>query len=308
MKNKILLGIVIFLSLVLIFLSLEVKKTYFEPLPLEKGEEPITIRLLDKSSNTIESIHLEDYIIGVVASEMPATFEIEALKAQAVAARSYALYKKESRKDLDYDLVIGVSDQAYSNNEKLLMRWGLAFFTNYLKIRDAVLATKGEILTYEGKVINAFYFSMSNGYTEDSSLVFSEQLPYLERVESRWDNSSLENFEVNKTISKKEFCSLLEVTCEEIDIQEIKRSDSNRVLTIKINGKEMKGTEVRTALNLRSTDFDITVNENDVIITTRGFGHGVGMSQYGANGMAKEGKNYQEILTHYYKNTEITKK
>ena len=308
MKNKILLGIVIILSIILVFLSLEVKKTYFEPLPLQEGEEPITIRLLDKSSNTIMSIHLEDYIIGVVASEMPASFEIEALKAQAVAARSYALYKKESRKDLDYDLVIGVSDQAYSNNEKLLMRWGLAFFTNYLKIRDAVLATKGEILTYEGKVINAFYFSMSNGYTEDSSLVFSEQLPYLERVESKWDNSSLENFEVNKTISKKEFCSLLEVTCEEIDIQEIKRSDSNRVLKIKINGKEMKGTEVRTALNLRSTDFDITLNENDVIITTRGFGHGVGMSQYGANGMAKEGKNYQEILTHYYKNTEINKK
>ena len=308
MKNKILLGIVIILSIILVFLSLEVKKTYFEPLPLQEGEEPITIRLLDKSSNTIMSIHLEDYIIGVVASEMPASFEIEALKAQAVAARSYALYKKESRKDLDYDLVIGVSDQAYSNNEKLLMRWGLAFFTNYLKIRDAVLATKGEILTYEGKVINAFYFSMSNGYTEDSSLVFSEQLPYLERVESKWDNSSLENFEVNKTISKKEFCSLLEVTCEDINIQEIQRSDSNRVLKIKINEKEMKGTEVRTALNLRSTDFDITLKENDVIITTRGFGHGVGMSQYGANGMAKEGKNYQEILTHYYKNTEINKK
>ena len=308
MKNKILLGIVIILSIILVFLSLEVKKTYFEPLPLQEGEEPITIRLLDKSSNTITNIHLEDYIIGVVASEMPATFEIEALKAQAVAARSYALYKKESRKDLDYDLVIGVSDQAYSNNEKLLMRWGLAFFTNYLKIRDAVLATKGEILTYEGKVINAFYFSMSNGYTEDSSLVFSEQLPYLESVESRWENSSLENFEVKKTISKKEFCSLLEVSCEEINIQEIKRSDSNRVLKIKINEKEMKGTEVRTALNLRSTDFDITLKENDVIITTRGFGHGVGMSQYGANGMAKEGKKYQEILTHYYKNTEITKK
>ena len=195
MKNKILLGIVIILSIILLFLSLEVKKTYFDPLPTEEGEKVINIRLLDKSSNTITNIHLEDYIIGVVASEMPASFEMEALKAQAVAARSYALNKKESRKDLDYDLVVGVSDQAYSTNEKLLMRWGISFFSNYLKVREAVLSTKGEILTYEGSVINAFYFSMSNGYTEKSSLVFSEQLPYLESVESKWDNSSLDNFE-----------------------------------------------------------------------------------------------------------------
>ena len=307
MKNKILLGIVILLSLILIIMSLEVKKTYFDPLPTEEGEEVITIRLLDQSSNTITNIHLEDYIIGVVASEMPASFEIEALKAQAVATRSYALNKKESRKNLDYDLVVGVSDQAYSTNEKLLMRWGISFFTNYLKVREAVLSTKGEVLTYEGKVINAFYFSMSNGYTEKSSLVFSEQLPYLESVESKWDNSSLDNFEVQKTISKKEFCSLLEISCEPIEIQEINRSESNRVLNITINNKTWKGTEIRTILGLRSTDFDIDIKENNVEITTKGFGHGVGMSQYGANGMAKENKTYQEILTYYYKNTEISK-
>ena len=178
MKNKILLGIVIILSIVLIFISIKVKKTFFSPLPLEEGEKPIVIRLLNDKDHNVTNLFLEDYIIGVVSSEMPSSFEMEALKAQAVAARSYAMYKKEARKNLDYDLVIGVSDQAYSTNEQLLKRWNLAFFPNYLKVREAVLSTKGEIITYEGNVINAFYFSMSNGYTEDSSLVFSELSSY----------------------------------------------------------------------------------------------------------------------------------
>ena len=307
MKNKILLGIVIILSIVLIFISLKVKKTFFSPLPLEEGEKPIVIRLLNDKDYNVTNLFLEDYIIGVVSSEMPSSFEMEALKAQAVAARSYAMYKKEARKNLDYDLVIGVSDQAYSTNEQLLKRWNLAFFPNYLKVREAVLSTKGEIITYEGNVINAFYFSMSNGYTEDSSLVFSEQLPYLESVESKWDNASLGNFEFAKTLSKEEFCQKLEMNCDNIEISEVKKSDSGRVLSITINNHSFKGTEVRSKLGLRSTDFEIQINSNDVVITTKGFGHGVGMSQYGANGMAKEGRNYKDILTYYYKNTEISK-
>ena len=170
-----------------------------------------------------------------------------------------------------------------------------------------MLSTKGEIITYEGNVINAFYFSMSNGYTEDSSLVFSEQLPYLESVESKWDNASLGNFEFAKTLSKEEFCQKLEMNCDNIEISEVKKSDSGRVLSITINNHSFKGTEVRSKLGLRSTDFEIQINPNDVVITTKGFGHGVGMSQYGANGMAKEGRNYKDILTYYYKNTEISK-
>lgn len=307
MRNKILLGIVIILSLILIFISIKVKKIYFEPLPIEEGETKIVIRLLNPNNNTVTNINLEDYIIGVVSSEMPSSFEFEALKAQAVAARSYAINKKQMRTGLDYDLIIGVSDQAYSTNEQLLKRWNIAFFSNYLKVRDAVLATKGEVLTYEGNVINAFYFSMSNGYTENSSLVFSEQLPYLESVESKWDNNSLGNFEYEKTISKQEFCNNLEIKCDNIEITNVEKSDTGRVLWITINDKTFKGTEVRTKLGLRSTDFTIELKDNEVSITTKGFGHGVGMSQYGANGMAKEGNNYKEILAHYYKNTEISK-
>ena len=306
MRNKILLGIVVILTIVLIVVVVSVKETYFEPLPVSEGETPVIIRLLDTSTNTINELNLEDYIVGVVAAEMPASFNLEALKAQAVAARTYAMYKKETR-NLDYDLVIGTSDQAYQNNKQLLDKWGLSFFTYYLKVRDAVLATKGEILTYDGNVINAFYFAMSNGYTENSELVFQEALPYLNSVPSAWEDESLNNYEYTKTMTKEEFCTNLGIACDTIEIKDIVRSDANRVLNITINNQVYEGTTVRSKLGLRSTDFEIELTENSVNITTRGYGHGVGMSQYGANGMASEGYTYDEILKYYYQNTQIEK-
>lgn len=308
MKNKILLGVVVFLSFILIAVVRHEKKTnYYFPMnsAVENDENPQTIRLLDENSNTITTVNLEDYIIGVVAAEMPASFETEALKAQAVAARTYAMYKKEHR-NLDYDCIIGTKDQAYKNNEALLKQWNIGFWNKYLKIREAVLATKNEVLTYNDEIINAFYFSMSNGKTENSELVFQEAKPYLKSVESKWDNNSINNYEVTKTITKQEFCEKLNISCENIQISNEKRSDSNRILSISINGKDFKGTEVRTKLGLRSTDFQITSFENNVEIITKGFGHGVGMSQYGANGMAQEGSDYQTILNHYYQNTKIS--
>lgn len=306
MRNKILLGVVAVLTVILIVVVINVKETYFEPLPVSDGESPITIRLLDTSNNTISEINLEDYVVGVVAAEMPASFDMEALKAQAVAARTYAMYKKETR-NLDYDLVIGVSDQAYQNNKQLLDKWGLSFFNYFLKVRDAVLTTKNEILTYEGEVINAFYFAMSNGYTENSELVFQEDLPYLNSVPSTWEDESLNNYEVTSSISKEEFCTSLGITCEQIEIKDIERSNANRVLNITINNQVFEGTTVRQKLGLRSTDFEIEIVDNNVQITTKGYGHGVGMSQYGANGMAKDGYTYEEILKYYYQNTEIKK-
>lgn len=304
MRNKILLGVVAVLTIILIVVVISVKETYFEPLPVSDGESPITIRLLDTSNNTISEINLEDYIVGVVAAEMPASFDMEALKAQAVAARTYAMYKKETR-NLDYDLVIGVSDQAYQNNKQLLDKWGLSFFNYFLKVRDAVLETKNEILTYEGEVINAFYFAMSNGYTENSELVFQEDLPYLNSVPSTWEDESLNNYEVTSSMSKEEFCTSLGITCEQIEIKDIEKSNANRVLNITINNQAFEGTTVRQKLGLRSTDFEIEIVDNNVQITTKGYGHGVGMSQYGANGMAKDGYTYEEILKYYYQNTEI---
>ena len=304
MKNKILLAVVFILTAILLIVSLSIKKVT-EPIVVEEGKEPIIIRLLDESTNEITNINLEDYIIGVVAAEMPASFELEALKAQAVAARTFAMYKKETR-NLDYDLIKGVKDQAYKDNKTLLAQWKVNFFTNYLKIRQAVEETQGQVLTYNGEVINAFYFSMSNGYTENCELVFAQDLPYLNSVSSKWDNESLNNYSYTINFSKEDFCSSLGITCDNVEIQDITRSDSNRVLTITINNQTFKGTEMRSKLGLRSTDFDIVINESGVTITTRGYGHGVGMSQYGANGMAKESYSYEEIVKYYYQNTEIT--
>lgn len=305
MKNKILLAVVCILTAILFIVIFSVKEVT-SSIPVLEGETPIIIRLLNESDNSITEINLEDYIIGVVAAEMPASFEMEALKAQAIAARTFAMYKKNTR-NLNYDLIIGTKDQAYKDNKTLLAQWNVNFFSNYLKIREAVETTKNQVLTYNNEIINAFYFSMSNGYTENCELVFSQDLPYLNSVSSEWDNESLNNYSFTKTISKQEFCSSLEISCETIEIKDVTRSNSNRVLSITINEKTFKGTEVRTKLGLRSTDFTIEIIDDTVNITTKGYGHGVGMSQYGANGMAKAGYTYEQILKHYYQNTEITK-
>ena len=306
MKNKILLAVVLILTIILFIVTKNVKQIYFEPVPVSDKTKKITVNLLNESDGSIKNVNIEDYIIGVVAAEMPASFEPEALKAQAVAARTYAMYKKETR-NLDYDLIIGTKDQAYQTNEELLKKWGISFFKNYLKVRDAVLATEGEILTYNGQTINAFYFSMSNGYTENVESVFKSDLPYLKSVPSTWDNESIKNYEFTKTISKEDFCKSLEIPCDNIKIENIQKTSSNRVASLTINDKTFLGTKVRSLLGLRSTDFTIECLDNDIKITTKGYGHGVGMSQYGANGMAKENQNYKEILNYFYQNTEISK-
>lgn len=306
MKNKILLAVVLILTIILFIVTKNVKQIYFEPVPVNDKTKKITVNLLNESDGSIKNVNIEDYIIGVVAAEMPASFEPEALKAQAVATRTYAMYKKETR-NLDYDLIIGTKDQAYQTNEELLKKWGVSFFKNYLKVRDAVLATEGEILTYNGQTINAFYFSMSNGYTENVESVFKSDLPYLKSVPSTWDNESIKNYEFTKTISKEDFCKSLEIPCDNIKIENIQKTSSNRVASITINDKTFLGTKVRSLLGLRSTDFTIECLDNDIKITTKGYGHGVGMSQYGANGMAKENHNYKEILNYFYQNTEISK-
>ncbi len=300
MNNKILLLIVVLLTGVFLVVSSKYHTTFFM---VDDKSQNITIK--DKESNTLENIDLEDYVIGVVAAEMPASFEIEALKAQAIAARTYAVYKMNNSNQ-DYDVVTDVSNQSYITVEKMKEKWGNDFSKYYAKVKDAVNETRNKILTYNGEVIEAFYFAMSNGYTEDASLVFSEDKEYLQSVASVYDNANLKNFLVTKSISKQEFCQSLKITCNNINIQNIKRSNSNRVNEITINNQVFKGTEVRKALALRSTDFTINVNNQDIEITTKGYGHGVGMSQYGANGMAKEGKNYEEILTYYYKNVKLS--
>ena len=173
------------------------------------------------------------------------------------------------------------------------------------KIKNAINDTKGKIMLYDGKVIKSYYFAMSNGYTEDVKLVFSENREYLESVESIYDKK-VKNFEVKKEFTKEEICSSLKIDCKELLFDNIIRSNTNRVNYITVNNIEYKGTEFRKLLGLRSTDFTIKELNNKIIITTKGYGHGVGMSQYGANGMANDGYNYEEILKYFFKNIEIS--
>ena len=296
MQNKYLIIIIVVLSIIAIVSSPTKKKTaYF-------NDEEIDVTIKDADSSEETTLNLEEYIVGVVAGEMPASFAEEALKAQAIAARSYALSKINSA-TTSYDLVTDITNQVYITPEQMQEKWGGDYEYYYNRVKKAVEDTKNLVMEYEGEIISAYYFAMSNGYTEDVSLVFGENRDYLVSVDSTWDED-VKNFTTATTFSKQEFCTKLNIDCTNIVIGDIVRSKTNRVNTITINDQEFKGTTVRTLLGLRSTDFTIDISD-DVKITTKGYGHGVGMSQYGANAMAKNGSNYEEILHHYYKDIDI---
>ena len=266
------------------------------------------IRVKRLNTNNIETIPLEEYIVGVLAGEMPINFDIEALKAQAVASRSYALKRIEYNKDKEYDVVDSILNQVYLDNEYLKKAWGNNYVKNINKLRKAVNATIDEYLSYNSLVVDALFFSTSNGYTEDSQAVFNFECDYLKSVESPWDSEVSSAYLTNKTLSLKEFYQKLNLPYNKnLNVEILKRSSTNRILLLKINNQEFKGTDLYSKLLLRSTDFTITLLGDNVKITTKGYGHGVGMSQYGALGMAKKGYTYEEILKHYYKNTFITK-
>lgn len=300
MKNKYFIISIIILSIVALFSSFNKETTFLK----ENDDKSLEITLKDTKTDEIKEINLEEYLIGVLAGEMPASFEVEALKSGAIAARSYALYKMNTT-TTNYDVVSDITNQVYITKEEMQKRWGKDYDYYYNKIKEAVEATKDLVMTYDGEVISAYYFSMSNGYTEDVESVFGESKDYLVSVASPWDKD-VKNFTVTTTFTKDDFCNKLEIDCSNITINEINRNETNHVDNITVNNKTFKGTEFRSILSLRSTDFNIDIDD-DVTITTNGYGHGVGMSQYGANEMAKEGKTYEEILKYYYKNIELEK-
>ena len=268
----------------------------------------INVRVKRLKKNIIETIPLEEYIVGVLAGEMPIYFEMEALKAQAVAARSYVLKRIEYNKDNDYDVVDSIMNQVYLDKDYLKEVWQDDYLKNINKLKTAVNETIDEYLEYDGEVIDALFFSTSNGYTENSETVFNLSLPYLKSVESFWDEKTSSAFLLKETMSLQEFYDKLDLPYNKnLKIQVIKRSNTNRIINLKINDKEFLATTVYNKLGLRSTDFEITQIGTNLEITTKGYGHGVGMSQYGALGMAKEGYSYKEILSHYYTGTTIKK-
>lgn len=259
----------------------------------------------------IDTLPFEEYLVGVVAAEMPADFNIEALKAQAVTARTYTVYLLMNDNKIGVpegaDLTDTENHQVYKSEDELKELWGAKYQSNIEKIKQAVAATQGQILTYEGDPIYAAFFSTSNGYTENAEDYWSKEEPYLKSVQSPWDVDTPQ-FKGQKIISVNEFQSKLGVKLSNNNSigTIIEKTEGNRVGKVNINGKILTGKNIREKLELKSTDFTWERKGNNIVINTRGYGHGVGMSQYGANGMASEGKSYEEIVQHYYKGTEIS--
>ena len=288
-----------------------------EDLQTKKGEQlmlgksMIDVPVYRSSSEKIENIPLEEYVIGVVASEMPADFEEEALKAQALAARTYVVKQMMFDKQLP-KLPAGavVSDttdhQVYKTNDQLKKQWGKDYNWKMTKIYNAVASTQGQILTYDNKPIDASFFSTSNGYTENSDEYWTAALPYLKSVESPWDEKS-PKYHDQTVISVRDFEKKLGVKLGsggEVG-KVIERTSGKRVAQVDFNGKKLSGREIREKLGLRSSDFAWQLKGDQVVITTKGFGHGVGMSQYGANFMAQDGKKYKDIVSYYYQGTKV---
>ena len=270
----------------------------------EKKEQQLSssIKIKINKNNKILELNLEEYIIGVVAGEMPASFDSEALKAQAIASRTYAMYKLEQKKD-NYDIETTIDDQVYITEEEMKIKWDSDFELYYNKIKKAVLDTQNLIMKKNNKLFKSFYFAMSNGMTSDSITVFGET--GINSVSSPWDNEDLNKFKVTEEFTLNDIKNKLNIKENIYSIKILSRDKTNRVEKVRVNNNTYTGIDLRKLLDLRSTDFSIELNDNTCYITTKGYGHGVGMSQYGANGMAKENYTYKEILKYYYQEINI---
>lgn len=280
-------------------------------------DEYNTIKLLHVDTETIEEIDLDEYLYGVVSAEMPASFEEEALKAQAVVARTYTIYKvvnndgKHGEADICDD---STCCQAWISKDDRFSKWDEDEREyNWNKIVNAVNSTQGKIITYEGKPINAFFHSNSGGTTEAPIDVWGGSgYPYLQSVSTSGEDA-YSQYSSEAIFTKEEFKekikkvhSNFEIDFAEEDCIKIEEyTDGNRVKTIKIGNLKLSGVEVRTILGLRSANFKITITDDEIKFEVTGYGHGVGMSQTGADSLAKEGSNYEDIIHHYYTNVEI---
>lgn len=268
-----------------------------EPVPTEE----VRVKLI--RTGEIVTLSLEDYLFGVVAAEMPALYEVEALKAQTVAAYTYYLCDKET--DKDYDITDDYTvDQAFVLLEVAREKWGDGADTYENKIRDAVKAVLGKRVLFEGSPARTVYHAVSFGVTENAKDVWGGDYPYLISVDSSFDKLET-NFLSEKAFTAEEFktalSSLAEVkTLDSNVITDITRTEAGGVKSLKISGKEVSGGDIRKALELKSANFEVSFSSGKYTFSVKGYGHAVGMSQNGANYLAQQGKNYEEILLHYY--------
>jgi len=286
-------------------------------IPSVAEEEP-QVSVYLSNLGQIETLSLEDYVMGVVAAEMPAQFESGALTAQAIAARTFIVQRlfandKSGVPIEGADVTDTVAHQAYISKEILEKEWkNNGKSTDLAKLQRAVQDSRNIIMTYKGKPITASFFSTSNGYTENSEDYWKTSIPYLRSVSSPWDKTIAPGYKETLTISKKQFLSDLGLSNIAIPtmknassslnslIHILSTTEGHRIKELKIGGVIFSGREVREKLGLRSSQFSWVDSGDDIVFTTYGYGHGVGMSQWGANGMAKEGYTASQILKHYY--------
>jgi stage II sporulation protein D len=320
--KKIILNTAVCIITAAIVIPASINSFFYYKIGTSAKEEPLGNIITYDSSSSNEDIssnesnnieipeNMEEYIVGVVAAEMPASFEEEALKAQAVAARTYAV-----NKNIPVDELITDGGQAYCSIDDMKEKWGSNFDLYYEKIRSAVYDTEGEIVVYNNEPILAVFHAISGGKTEDCQNVWSEDLPYLKSVDSSVDESADEYYcEVSipsNTVAStlQSYYSKLKITEGSLvdQMQILERTDAGYVDKIQVGNMILSGKQIREALGLRSSNFTYEQDGDNIIFKTKGYGHGAGMSQYGANVMAQEGKNYKEILAYYYTATEIKK-
>ena len=274
-----------------------------------------TIKLLHLSTGEVEEIDLEIYLYGVVSAEMPATYHEEALKTQAIVARTYTMYKIKNEPKHDNADICDTSTccQAYITKEERLAKWKEEEReANWNRIIEAVDSTKGKVITYNGEVINAFFHANSGGKTEIASNVWSgKDYPYLQVVSTEGETEYTQ-YSSTVILSKEELLEKLKENHPDIQIdfnnenaiEILEYTEGERVKTVRFGNIEISGVEARQTFGLKSANFDLVFGEN-IIFNVRGYGHGVGLSQTGANSMAKENKNYEEIIKHFYSGVEI---
>ncbi len=285
----------------------------------EKIDEiPIQVAIYLVDEKRIEKVSLEQYIRGVLAAEMPIEFELEALKAQAIAARTYII-RRYVEKDFSNVPVAGawvtdtVTHQAYLTEDEIARKWNKSpeQAANLKKLNRAVDETKGLVITYSGYPILASFFSTSNGYTENSEDYWTSALPYLRSVVSPWEEALSPKYKTTMSYSTDEVIQKLDVeaipAAAKLSMKVIERSDGKRIKRIQVGSKILSGREVREKLGLGSSQFTWNSKGDTIEFTIFGSGHGVGMSQWGAQGMAIEGRKAQEIIAHYYKGVSIEK-
>lgn len=272
----------------------------------QKDEDLIKVYFTDEDE--VKEINTAQYLVGVVAAEMPADFDIEALKAQAVAARTYMLYhasKVSEHKDgavvcTDYSHCQAWVNPVDKITDKDLLK----------KVQKSVRETGGEVITYNGELINSVFFSTSSGKTENAADVWGREFDYLVSVVSEGEENS-PNFQSEYTISIEEAKNKISENVDGVDFSKgifgnTIRSDAGGIKTIETGGVVIAGTQLRNIFSLNSTNAEIEINDGNITFKVKGYGHGVGMSQYGAEAMACDGKNYKEILKHYYTDCEIS--